>query len=115
MDFAWRIAWPCAALLHPSPGHMCCGSILTARPAKKLFARPRHLARKVPRPWPTVSQHNCHHRALALLHRGWEGDAMAALRDCEAALELDPAAMKAHFRRGQALLACKLLKGFRVT
>ena len=35
---------------------------------------------------------------------------MAALRDCEAALELEPAAMKAHFRRVQALLACKLLK-----
>jgi hypothetical protein len=49
-------------------------------------------------------------RALALIHRGWEGDAAAALRDCEAALELDPGCMKAHYRRVQALAACKMLK-----
>lgn len=49
-------------------------------------------------------------RALALIHRSWESDAMAALRDCEAAIELEPGSMKAHYRRVQALAACKLYK-----
>ena len=37
-------------------------------------------------------------RALALLQRGWEGDAVAALADAELALALDASNHKAHFR-----------------
>ncbi|MEW5317744.1 MAG: hypothetical protein WDW38_009020 [Sanguina aurantia] len=38
---------------------------------------------------PTPALHRCR-RAEALLARGWVGDAMWALRDCDAAVELDP-------------------------
>ena len=38
---------------------------------------------------------------------------MEALRDCETAIDLDPPSMKAHYRRAQALAACKLYKAGR--
>eukprot|EP00887_Chlorella_sp_A99_P002411 scaffold10.g2411.t1 len=66
-------------------------------------------------PWAGLLYTN---RCLALLQRGWEGDATAALADAEVAAALDPRNPKAYFRRArqperlraQALRACKLLR-----
>ena len=41
------------------------------------------------------------------MSRGWTGDAAFALRDCEAALRLDPAHSKAMHRRVLALQALR--------
>lgn len=49
-------------------------------------------------------------RAAALLSRGWTGDAAFALRDCEAALRLEPVNAKAMHRRVQALQALRLTR-----
>ena len=51
-------------------------------------------------------------RAAALLARGWEGDAWAALQDCEAAVRLNPGSVKSHYRLMQALKALGLLQVF---
>ncbi|EFN53955.1 hypothetical protein CHLNCDRAFT_136223 [Chlorella variabilis] len=58
-------------------------------------------------PWAPVLYTN---RALALLQRGWEGDALCALQDAETAVCLDPAFAKAHYRRLQALRAAGMLQ-----
>ncbi|KAL4428996.1 hypothetical protein ABPG77_006035 [Micractinium sp. CCAP 211/92] len=58
-------------------------------------------------PWAPVLYTN---RALALLQRGWEGDALCALRDAETAVCLEPGGMKAHYRRAQALRAAGMLQ-----
>ena len=46
----------------------------------------------------------CGNRAAALMKRAWDGDVYAALRDCLAALRLDPGHVKAHLRLAQCLL-----------
>lgn len=51
-------------------------------------------------------------RAEALLHRGWAGDAMFALADCEAALRLDPDLESAHVQR---VFALKGIQDWQVT
>lgn len=43
-------------------------------------------------------------RAAALKERGWVGDAMYAVRDCERALRLDPSSQLAKITRAHALL-----------
>ncbi|XP_063241067.1 WD and tetratricopeptide repeats protein 1 [Bacillus rossius redtenbacheri] len=43
-------------------------------------------------------------RAAAYMKRGWDGDVYAAMRDCHAALQLDPGHVKAHFRLARCLL-----------
>lgn len=45
-------------------------------------------------------------RCLALLKRGWKGDAAEALRDAELAVALDPGSIKAHFRLTSSLQRC---------
>ena len=49
-------------------------------------------------------------RATALMRRKWYGDVYEALRDCHAALKLDPFYVKAHFRLSRALLELNQLQ-----
>jgi hypothetical protein len=49
-------------------------------------------------------------RAAALLARAWQGDAWAALEDCEGAIALAPGSAKPRYRRIQALQALGLLE-----
>eukprot|EP00983_Pelagomonas_calceolata_P003093 101571-Pelagomonas_calceolata.AAC.1 len=49
-------------------------------------------------------------RAEALLSRGWAGDAMWALRDCDVCLAIDPCFWQARLQRGRALKAMGQIK-----
>jgi len=49
-------------------------------------------------------------RAAALMKRGWDGDVYGALRDCLAALSLDPGHIKAHLRMARCLTDLEWLK-----
>ncbi|KFM60248.1 WD and tetratricopeptide repeats protein 1, partial [Stegodyphus mimosarum] len=49
-------------------------------------------------------------RAAAYIKRGWDGDYYAAIRDCHAAIKLNPEYLKAHFRLAQCLHKLRWMK-----
>ncbi|CAL1298755.1 unnamed protein product [Larinioides sclopetarius] len=49
-------------------------------------------------------------RAAAYIKRAWDGDHYAAIRDCYAAMRLDPDYLKAHFRLAQCLHKLRWVK-----
>lgn len=76
--------------------------------SKQLYEAVQHYSAAIRlAPWAPSLYTN---RALALLQRGWGGDAMCALRDAETAVCLDPSNPKAHYRRLQALRAAGMLQ-----
>ncbi|PRW39165.1 WD and tetratricopeptide repeats 1-like [Chlorella sorokiniana] len=76
--------------------------------SKQLYEAVQHYSTAIRlAPWAPSLYTN---RALALLQRGWGGDAMCALKDAETAVCLDPSNSKAHYRRLQALRAAGMLQ-----